>query len=142
LRPLAAGALAFLAAACSDRDRPAVGPTGGGSGVATIVVYGTVRLPGGLDPASGGLVRTLVTRGGCDSGVVTRGPEAMTNAAGEYRLEVIINSPPFEGCVWLEVDFNLDTILPDTTVYMPGVQLGSALPPRDSIRLDVTLSAP
>ncbi len=44
--------------------------------------------------------------------------------------------------MWLEVDFNLDTILPDTTVYVPGVKFGSGLPPRESIRIDVTLAAP
>ncbi len=145
LRPLVAGALVFLATACSDHDRlarPGLGPVTDGVNLASIVVHGTVRVPGSLAPASGGLVRTLVSRGTCEGGVVKRGPEAITDAAGEYRLEVVLDSPPFEGCVWLEVDFNLDTILPDTTVYVPGVKFGSGLPPRESIRIDVTLAAP
>lgn len=141
LRLLVAGALAPVTAACSaDPDRPGVGPVSEGDTVASVLVYGTVRLPGTLEPVPGGLVRTLVSRGSCEGGVVKRGPETLTDAAGEYRLEVIIESPPFEGCVWLEVDFDLDTIRPDTTIFRPGVKFGSGLPPRESVRIDVTLS--
>jgi len=140
LRPLLAGALTLFAAACSDPDRPGFSPTSEGETVSSALVYGTVRLPGTLEPVPGGLVRTLVSRSTCDGGVIKRGPETFTNAAGEYQLEVIVDSPPFEGCVWLEVDFDLTTIRPDTTIYRPGVKFGRGLPPRETVRIDVTLA--
>src|SRR5690606_29983532 len=140
LPPWVACVAALPAAACNDRSRPGLEPTVGPDSASTIV-YGTV-FESGRGPAAGVRVRAAVTRQGCSAPTFARIPETHTDQSGAYRLELAVESEPFEGCVLLEVDVTLETLQPDTVVPMPGVQFRPFPPSRDSIRKDVTMKRP
>lgn len=140
LPPWVACAAALLTAACNDRSRPGLEPSVTADSASTIV-YGVVQ-QAGRGPAGGVRVRAAITRQGCAAPTFARIPETHTDQFGAYRLELAVESEPFQGCVLLEVDFTLETLQPDTVVLMPGVQFRPFPPSRDSIRQDVTVTRP
>jgi len=140
LPPWVACVAALLAAACNDRSRPGLEPSAAPDSASTII-FGTVR-DNGLSPVPGVRVRAAITRQGCTAPTFARIPETHTDQSGAYRLELAVESQPFEGCVLLEVDATLETLSPDTIVPIPGVQFRPFPPSRDSIRKDVTMKRP
>src|SRR5690606_10502779 len=140
LPPWVACVAALLAAACNDRSRPGLEPSVGPDSASTIV-FGVVQ-EAGRGPVAGGRVSAAVRRQSCTGRELAHVPWTHTDQFGAYRLELAVESEPFEGCILLEVDLTLETILPDTVVPMPGVQFRAFPPSRDSIRKDVTVTRP
>src|SRR5690606_29222127 len=99
LPPWVACVAALLAAACNDRSRPGVAPSAA-PGSASRITFGTVRA-NGLSPVPGVRVRAAITRQGCTAPTFARIPETHTDQSGAYRLELAVESQPFEGCVLL-----------------------------------------
>lgn len=139
-RPWVVCAAALLCAACdNDRSRPGLEPSVATDSASTIV-YGRVWH---IDhPAVGVRVGATVRRQDCTGSQIARIPWTHTDELGVYRLELAVESEPFRGCVLLDVDATLDTLLPDTIVLLPDVRFRPFPPTRDSVRKDVTLLRP
>jgi len=140
LWPWVAGAAALLSAACDDdRSRPGLEPSIATDSSST-VVYGRVwRFD---HPAVGARLAATVRRQDCDGPSIARIPWTYTDQSGYYRIELVVDAEPFRGCVLLDVDITLDTLLPDTVVPLPNVRFRPYPPTRDSVRKDVTLMRP